>query len=243
MPRAPRALFFALSMSAPAKLEPEVRAYLARSYPKNHTYRIVFGRLVPRRKLWTRDRRIRALYPDAPTSLVDLSACKGWFCLHAAKNQGIERVVGIELHAEDLRASRAAAGVLGLDRVRLEDMRLHQLAERVDEFGGPFDVVLVVNLYHYLFFGSRRSDEHYESHAAIFEMLRTLTARTLVFSNCTEIEQLPRHMQALAHEQGRAKEYSASHIREAAERYFDVEEHGALGKRPLWRLVPRKGEA
>lgn len=226
----------------PPPLDATTRAYLARTYPKNHTYRVVGGRLVPTWRLWTRYRRLRALYPDAPTSLVDLSACKGWFCLHAAQRLGLERVVGIELHADDLAASRAARDHLGLERVRLEDLRLHELASRVDAFGGPFDVSLVVNLYHYLFFGSRRSDEHYGTHDEIFRLLRTVTRGTLVLSNCTEVGQMPRHMQAMAHEQGRAAEYTTGAIRAAAERWFDVEEHGTLGKRPLWRLVAR-GEA
>ena len=55
----------------------------------------------------------------------------------------------------------------------------------------------------------------------------------------TEIDQLPGHMQVMAREQGRAESFTGRKIWEAASEFFDVTDHGRLGKRPLWRLTPR----
>ncbi len=227
----------------PGSLSPLVREHLAGSYPRNHAYFIAGQRLIPRWRLWRRYRRIRALYPKGFRSLVDLSASKGWFCLHAAQRLRADRVVGIDLHEPDLAASRAVRDHLGLEGVRFEELRLHELHADLERFGGPFDVSLVINLYHYLFFGSRRAEDHYGSHEEIFRLLRGLTGQALILSNCTEVDHLPRHMQVIAREQGRADEYTSQKIWDAAEQFFDVVDHGRLGKRPLWRLTPKAGEA
>lgn len=220
-------------------LERAARAHLASAYPRNQNYRVLAGRLVPSWRLWRRYRRIRALYPRPLGSLLDLSSSKGWFVLHAAAALGARRALGIDVHPPDLAAAEAARAHLGLEGARFERLRLHELAARADTFGGPFDVVLVVNLYHYLYFGSARASERYGSHEEIFAHLRALAAGTVVFSGCVELDELPRHVRAMAEAQGRARGYGAAAIRAAAEQGFAVEEHGRLGKRPLWKLVAR----
>ncbi len=225
--------------SHPLPLDPATRAYLADSYPRNHNYRIVAGRLIPSWRLFKRYRRIRALYPSPLASLVDLSSNKGYFCLHAARNLGCARVLGVDVSERDVEASRAARAHLGEAQVSLEHLSPSELAGGIDEHGGPFQTALLINVYHYLFFGSRSDPRHFDSHEAIFEALRAVCEDTLVFSNCTELKQLPRHLQAMAHEQGRAEEFCEEKIAAAAERHFVVERHGKLGRRPLWRLRTR----
>jgi hypothetical protein len=226
--------------SAPCPpLDRQLRAYLADSYPRNQNYRVLGDRLWPSWRLWRRYRRIRALYPTPLESLVDLSASKGWFVLHAAGPLGCPRALGIDVHAPDVAVCDAVRDHLGLAGARFELLRLHELAERLAAFGGPFQLALVVNLYHYLYFGSGRASERYGSHEEIFGLLRALVSGTVVFGGCVELEQLPRHVRAMAVEQGRERGYDARSIRAAAERFFRVEEHGRLGRRPLWRLVAR----
>jgi len=223
---------------AGASLDPEVAAYLRASYPRNHRYRVARGRPVPGWRLWRRARRLRALEPAGATSLLDLSASLGWFVLDAAR-RGYDRVLGIDVHEPDLAAARAVRDHLGLRAVQLEKLRLHEVAERIDALGGPFDTVLCVNLYHYLVLGSRRLPERYDGHDQVMEYLARVTRGAVVFSNCTDLDQLPRHMRALAVERGLDGDYTEDAIRAAAARWFRVEEHGRLGKRPLWRLVRR----
>ena len=220
-------------------LDAHVRAYLADSYPRNQNYRVLGRRLVPSWRLWRRYRRIRALYPRPLESLVDLSASKGWFVLHAAGPLACPRALGIDVHAPDVAVCDAVRDHLGLSSARFALLRLHELAGRLDAFGGPFQLALVVNLYHYLYFGSARSCERYGSHEEIFGALRAITSGVVVFGGCVELDQLPRHIRAMAVEQGRERGYDARSIRAAAERFFAVEEHGRLGRRPLWKLVAR----
>lgn len=222
-------------------LDPTVVAHLRESYPRNHRYRVVGGRLVPSWRLWRRARRLRALEPVGATSLLDLSASLGWFVLDA-RRRGVERVVGIDVHDPDLAAARAVRDHLGLVDVRLEHLRLHELAGRIDDFGGPFDTVLCINLYHYLVLGSRRLSERYDGHAEVFELFARVTRGAVLFSNCTTLDRLPGHLRERAVELGLAADYTPEHIRAAAAPWFRIEEHGRLGKRPLWRLVRRDGD-
>jgi len=220
-------------------LSPEVRRYLANDYPHNHNYRIVGGRLWPNWQLFRRAVRIRALYPVVFDSLVDLSVSKGYFALHAAMRPDAPRVVGIDVNAAAVEATRAAAGFLGLDNVRVEVLRLHELASSVGAFGGACQTALLINMYQYLYFGGVTEPDYYQSHDEIFSLLREICSGTLVFSNCVEFDRLPGWVRRTALEQDRAAGYTPAAIRSAAENYFHVSEHGSLGRRPLWALTPR----
>ena len=209
-------------------LTPETRRYLRKEYPHNHIYRVGFGRLWPSLDLARRARKIEALYPPGLESLVDLSVSKGYFALHAGRRATRPRVLGIDVSAH-----------LELDNVRSEILRLHELGERLDEFGGPFQTVLAINMYQFLYFGSTTEPEHYESHDEIFELLRSVCSDTVVFSNCVSFERLPPWLKRRAEDQGRADDYVEASIRRAAEGYFAVEDRGMLGSRPLWKLTTR----
>src|SRR5437867_11658526 len=66
-------------------LSADVRAFLRRSYPSNHCYSIMGGQLRPTRQLAVRHKRLSRQYPSPLTSLLDLSCCKGYFVLAAAR--------------------------------------------------------------------------------------------------------------------------------------------------------------
>jgi hypothetical protein len=225
-------------------LTPEARQYLRKEYPHNHTYAVRFGRLWPSPSLARRARRIEALYPASVESLVDLSVCKGYFALRAGRSAAQPRVLGIDVNPVAVDLTRALSTHLHLPNVRAEAMRLHELAERIDEFGGPFQTALVINMYQYLFFGGITEPAYYGSHDEIFGMLRQVCSGTLVFSNCVAFERLSGWVGRLAQAQGRAESYTEETIRRAAERHFSIQEHGMLGSRPLWKLTATQlGEA
>lgn len=225
-------------MSSP--LPPDAAAYLADSYPHNHSYRIRGGKLKPGWQLWRRWRRIHKLYAPGGNSLLDLASCKGFFVFDAVVRAGMQRVRGIDVHQPDLDASRAAAAHLGLEaRVQLDRLHMHQLAAEIDAGDEqPFDTTLLINTYHYLFFGSRREEHHYPTHTEIFAHLANATATggRLIFSNRVEIERCPRHIQERAQQMGRAGDYDEAQIRAAIEPHFSIEPRGKLGKIPLWIL-------
>jgi hypothetical protein len=224
-------------------LAPEIIAHLADSYPHNHDYRIREGRLKPSWQLWKRARKIRKHYSPGSSSLLDLSSCKGFFLLDAVLRLGMNRTRGIDVHLPDVEASRAASTFLGLDdRVQIQQAHLHEIAAEV-ELGRerPFDTTLLINTYPYLFFGSRREEHHYASHAEIFSHLASLTAKGghLVFSNRVEVDLCPGHIQERAMELGLVASCGEEQIRAAISVHFEIEQKGKLGKIPLWVLHRR----
>ena len=227
------------SSDAPVALSRELRAHLASSYPHNHDYRLVGRRRVPSLDLWARARRLRALYPKPLESLLDVASCKGWFVLDAVARSGARRALGIDVHAPDLAASRAARAHLGLERARFEQLHLHELARRIGEFGGPFQTVLAVNVYPYLYFGSARDAHGYRDHRALFGLLREVCAERLVFSNRTSLARCPHNVRERARALGDLDSYEEPAIRAAAEEHFHVEPRGKLGRIPLWLLTAR----
>ena len=226
-------------MSTRPPLDPRVAAHVESSYPHNLDYRVRGQKLRPRWKLRRRLWRLLPLYSDPLESLLDLSSSKGYFVLEAAARPGCARALGIDVHEPDLEASRAVAAHLGLDRARFERLTLRELAESIDDFGGPFDTVLLVNTYPYLFFGSDRAEAVAADHAELFGLLARVTGGRLVFSNRVDFAALPRHIRARAAEAGLESAYDEARIRAAAEAHFHVEPRRALGKIPLWLLTRR----
>ena len=221
-------------------LTKELVRHLADSYPHNHDWRIVRGKPRPAWQLWRRARRLRTLWPQPEhvRSFLDLSSCKGYFVIDAARRLNLERAVGIDVFPLDVTASAAAAHDLGLANVTFELRFLHELAA---EAPAPFDLALLINTYPYLFFGSRREPHAYGDHAQIFAHLAQLIAPggTLLFSNRTELARCPGHVRELARTSGLRALYTPAAIRAAAEQHFDVKECGRLGRIPIWRLTAR----
>ncbi len=228
--------------SAPATrpaIPAEQLEYIANSYPHNHDYRIVNGKLAPKCKLWVRLRKLDPLYPTPLTSLLDLSCCKGFFVTRAAQQATCKRALGIDIHEPDLAACNSVKAHFGLNNARYERLRLHELADKVDEFGGPFQTVLLINTYQYLYFGSPRSPECYLSHDEIFRQIRRVCNGRVIFNNRTVLERVQEYGRNKAKEMGHEHCYSTAAVHEAASKYFRVNMHGTLGRYVLWTLDAR----
>ena len=128
--------------------------YVSSSYPSNHTYHISNRQCIPKRKLAVRYQTIRKLFPVPLTSLADLGCSKGFFVFSSSAHPHCTRSLGIDVNDYDIEVCRSLAGYLENDRVRFEKYRLHELAQQIDAYGGPFQTVLIVNQYQYLLFGS-----------------------------------------------------------------------------------------
>ena len=228
-----------MSDRGPEPLDARVAAYVSNSYPHNLDFRVVRGALKPCWKLRRRFGRLRKLYAEPHDELLDLSSSKGFFVLEAAQQAQCQRTLGIDVHAPDLHASQAVARHLGLDKATFEPLLASQLAERIDEFGGPFRTVLLLNTYQYLYFGSERSEDHTPDHSELFRRLARVTAERLIFSNRVEFERLPRHIQRRAREAGLERGYDEGAIRAAADEFFTIEPERPLGRIPLWVLRRR----
>lgn len=221
-----------------ARLDSDMRSYLSHSYPRNHTYRIRGRSIIPSRKLAKRYKVLSRLYPDNLTSLLDLSACKGYFVFEAASRPTCTRSVGIDVYDPDLSVCRHVKDYLCADKADFMKLRLHELAGQVTELGGGFQVVLLINLYQYLYFGSDRDQRKYLDHDKIFSHISQICTNRVIFNNRTELSECQNREQI---EQAgfAAEEYSTKAIYDAASRYFDVSILGTYGKFPLWVLSKR----
>ena len=208
-------------------LDDATRTHLADSYAHNHDYRVVGEELKPRWKLMRRWRRMKPLWPDAFGSFLDVGSSKGFFVLQAAR-RGADSL-GIDIHEGDLRACDAVRDHLGLETARFEHKTLGELSAE----GRSFDLVHVVNTYHYLYFGSDRAPACETDHATLFEHISKVTSGTLLFSNCETMERCPAQVKEIATPEA-ASLYNPEAIRSAASEWFDIEDHGILGKRPIW---------
>ena len=217
-------------------LPSDVAGYVVDSYPQNHNHIVRQGRLVPRHKLKVRFEQLADAYPDPLESLLDLSCSKGFFVLDAAGRECCSRTLGVDIDQRELAVCRSVSGFLGYRESRFEKLRLHELADSIDDFGGPFQTVLLVNSYQYLYFGSSRSPDCYRDHETIFGLIRRVCSGRVLFSNRTELRQLQRSCQAEAMKIGHHGDYTEAKILDAAAQHFRVIPHGRIGKWPFWML-------
>ena len=217
-------------------LSDEFIHYAENAYPSNHTYKIRKGLLVPKRELAKRYHTIRKLYPRSLSSLLDVSCSKGFFVFDAARETTCTRALGIDVHDYDITFCDAIKKCTpSYHSANFARLTLHELANRIDEFGGPFQTILLINSYQYFYFGSAVSDETYQNHDEIFQNLRRVCSGRLIFNNRVNIEDCQNSEHVLAAPQ-KAEHYSRLEIYTAASQYFDIREHGKIGKYPLWAM-------
>ena len=221
-------------------LPADVHTFVSDSYPRNHTYTAVGDRLVPKRKLAVRVAGLSRYYPAPLTSLLDLSCSKGFFVFYAAACDTCQRALGIDLSDECLEACRRLnAGFDRRERVGFERLALPELAGRIGEFGGPFQTVLLINTYQYLFFGSTVAPAVGQDHREIFRLLRTVCSGRLVFHNRLSLGDLQSDPQERASRAGTGALYHPQAIRQSAEEFFRVTVLRRWLGRPVWLLDAR----
>jgi len=218
----------------------EIRSFVEDSYPHNHTYTAAGDHLLPGRKLATRVARLTRYYPSHPESLLDLSCSKGFFVFHAAMQSGCERALGVDLDDSCLNACRLLNSRFAhQSRVNFARATLTELAERIDDFGGPFQVALLVNTYQYLIFGSGVAPPTSRDHGEIFRLLRQVCSGRLVFHNRLQFSDLQSEPQFRASHFVRHCRYDPETIHDAASEYFEVQRLDPWSRRPVWLLDAR----
>ena len=220
-----------------ASLPEKTHSFVRDSYPHNHTYTALDDRLIPGRKLAVRVAGLARYYPAPLTSLADLSCSKGFFVFHAAAQPTCERALGVDLDEECLAVCRQLRErFTGNRRVQLARLTLPELADRIDEFGGPFQTVLLINTYQYLFFGSTVAPAISQDHREIFRLLRDVCCGRLIFHNRVRFSDLQSNPQERAARAGTEALYHPAAIRAAAEELFRVTTLRKWLGRPVWLL-------
>lgn len=214
------------------EMSDEYKRYITSEYPQNHTFKIVNNKIQPRYKLATRYKKLLQLYPDILTSFLDIGCSKGFFVFSANDFQQCTRSMGIDVNQYALNICRWLKQNLQIPTVHFEKMRLHELAERIEEFGGQFQTVLLVNAYQYLYFGSDNYRDAYHDHDFIFKNLRKICSHRIVFNNRVELQDC-QNVNCIDYNDIPAQNYSEERMLEAAAKYFTITRHGRIGKCPL----------
>ena len=214
-------------------LNEEYLKYISQDYPQNHTFNIVNQQLKPRYKLASRYKKLITLYPDHLTSLVDVGCSKGFFVFSANEFPTCQRSLGIDINPYALNVCRWLKTTIQQPQAKFEKLYLHELAARIDEFGGAFQTVLVVNAYQYLYFGSDHFRHRYFDHDTIFKYLRTICSGRIIFNNRIELKDC-QNVNCIDFSDQRSQDYTEEKMLAAAAKYFKITQFGKIGKYPLF---------
>ena len=227
--------WFGKSSALSATLPKEYIYYAKNSYPSNHTYRISRGKLSPKRQLAMRYEIINSLFPKQLTSFLDTAFSKGYFVFSASQRLECIRSMGIDINHYDINFCNAVKNYLGDNRSQFQLLQLHELADQIDQFGGPFQTVLISNVYQYLYFGSEILTSAYLDHDLIFKNIRKVCSERVIFANRVNLKDVQIN-KCMAAAGDKRLAYTEEKIIEAASGYFNVTKQGYIGKYPIWTL-------
>lgn len=217
----------------PSETEKEINKFL-KSDLRNHSYRISRKRLIPRFKLYERLRPITALYPKPLKSFIDIGCYRGFYALDAANRPGCNISVGIDVYEPFIHASNMVRGYLGQKNSSFYMASIDMVSSNPEAYGGPFQTVLLIGLYHYLFWGSNLCSDAYYSHHEIFRRLSRICTDRLIISGRLEVDQLPRTEKEKAKASRKIAQYNTDYFLRVAGEFFDVYKVGSLSKFPLF---------
>ena len=209
-------------------------------YPSNHRYRIYRDRLIPNFELYERLRGIIDIYPEEIESFLDIGCCRGFYVLEAAKRPGCLAAAGIDIYKPFIDTAEMVRGYLDINNARFYFATLSDVAENPKKYGGPFQIILVLGTYHYLFWGSKLYEGAYYDHKEILCMLHKICAGEVILSARLEIRDLPSHAREKAVLDSRRDIYNKKDFINTAELYFNIKTEGALGKYPLFIMSKKK---
>ena len=90
--------------------------------------------------------------------------------------------------------------------------------------------------YQYLYFGSERSSNCYLSHDEIFKNLRKICSKRIIFNNRLNLNDVQDNKCFRDANLEAKQNYSEEKIIAAASQYFTIQQHGKIGRYPLWTL-------
>lgn len=201
-------------------------------YPGNHDLFVCRGKLVPGRKLHARYKTLSKYYPKQLKSFLDLSSCRGYFVLTASKTASCERSLGIDVNSDEIQLCKNLKEQLNLPKSQFEKKTLSELADNIEQFGGPYQTVMLANTYQYLYFGSELAPG-YLSHDKIFEYFSRVCSGRFIFTNRVEKSDCQNKTQVMA--AGHlAEDYNRDAILKSASKYFKLMAEERIGKYPLF---------
>jgi hypothetical protein len=222
---------------------PQIEAVLnlqLRRAISNHQYRLVRRRLVPSFQLYERLRLVARAYPQPLRSFLDIGCCHGLYVMDAVTRLGCPRAVGIDVYEPFVATAREVGQYLRLQEAAFHLASLQQVSDDPPQFGGPFQAVLLIGTYHYLFWGSDHCPTAYYDHAEIFRRLASVcTDRLIVSGRLTMARALRVIADRLPLGKGDPSTYTMGAFLRNAGKFFDVQHLGYLGVDPLFVMTKR----
>ena len=202
-----------------------------------HTYRIANGRAFTTFQMDQRWKIVSRLYPETVTSLLDIGCCRGWFVIEAAMRPECERATGIDVVQGFIDSANEAARLLNLDKVQFHYAFLDDVAGDPQKFRTPYQTIVLLNTYHYMYWGSGYSDKHWADHDYLLRTLAGICTDRVIFMSPLEIGECPSDIARRSREHPEwAPNFTTEKFLETAARYFDVSHQSYLGLRPLYLM-------
>lgn len=226
------------SRSASQRTKKELNKLL-RGYPRNHNYWIGKKKLFPSFRLYERLRLVTQFYPEQLESFLDVGCCRGFYVLEAAQRPHCQIAVGIDIHEPFISTGEKLKQYLNMKNANFHLARLDEVAKEPEAYGGPFQTVLLIGTYHYLFWGSFLCPTAYYSHREILARLFNICADRLIFSARLEVDRLPDGTREKAKQFSSEIAYSTEDFLENAKEFFHVNQVGYLGAYPLFLMFKK----
>jgi len=203
-----------------------------------HVYSIAEdGKLLTTSQLDQRCRIVERLYPQKLTSLLDIGCCRGWFVIQAALRPECERATGIDVVQGFIDAANEAKRLLKLDKVQFEHAFLDDVANDPRKYRTPYQAIVLLNTYHYMYWGSEYSPKQWADHDFLLRTLSQICTDRVIFMSPLEIDECPSMIADRARQHPDwAKEFTTERFLQVAARYFDVSFDTYLGLRPLYLM-------
>ncbi|HEX8325646.1 MAG TPA: class I SAM-dependent methyltransferase [Tepidisphaeraceae bacterium] len=205
---------------------------------KRHVYEVAGTDSLTTFGLHQRHAIVDSLYPKPLTSLLDIGCCRGWFVLKAAEKPTCERATGIDVVEGFIEAAQQGKALLKADKVDFHYAFLDDLLGDPVKFRTPYQVVLLLNTYHYMYWGSDYSPRHWADHEFLLKSLASVCTDRIIFMTPLEVDECPGDIKerAKAHPDWGAA-YTEENFMRIASKYFDVTPHGHMGERPLYLMI------
>ena len=238
--RNPHMFFHLITKTSFSQFEKELNQALI-GHPSNHNYFIYNKKLFPNFQLFERFQLITSLYPEKLGSFLDIGSCRGFYVFRAADHPTCNLSIGIDVYEPFITISQEIKAYVSVEKVHFHLATLDEVCNQLESYGGPFQVVLLVGTYHYLFWGSAKCSNAYHSHREILSRLSAICSDRVILSARLETNRLPRSIKDRAEKNKNKYAYTTHDFLRCAQEYFEVYKAGSLGRYPL--LVMKKKRA
>ena len=180
---------------------------------------------------------VASFYPSPLRSLLDIGCCRGWFVVKASERPECEKATGIDVLPGFIDAANEAKAALNLSKVDFHYAFLDDLLGNAAKFRTPYQVVLLLNTYHYMYWGSDYSPRHWADHEFLLRGLASVCTDRMIFMSPLEVDECPADIadRAKAHPDWGAA-YTEANFMKIASKWFDVTARGHMGERPLYLM-------